>query len=364
MADRIRPGRVADEPWIIDADGHVVEPNDMWERFLPKRFQSAAPRLGVGPASRSESQRPVSKMMTIEGGWDPSRRLPDMDLDGIERAVLFPTLGTLIESVPDDDALVAMHRAVNDWMSEYCAFAPDRLIGAGAIPSISGAAALAEGRRCIDELGLRVLFRSPTLGRPGALPIHHPDFEPLWDYLESANITVVTHSGAPPGYCVERYPDGFMASHVIHFVNEAMMALTSFVLYGILERHPELRVGLVESGATWARALCHRLDEHVEKSTTLDVHYDLPPGTKLSMMPSEYFRRQCFVTCEEMEPGLVEMLSDFPDNVLFASDYPHPDGVFPGATQPLLSATQLSNDQRRRILRDNALRQYRLRENI
>jgi predicted TIM-barrel fold metal-dependent hydrolase len=343
--------------WIIDGDGHVVEPDKMWERFLPEPFRALAPRLGVGEPVSDDA--PALGMLSVQGGWLPERRLPDMDTDLIQRAVLFPTLGLLIENVSDRAASAAMHRAVNDWMAEYCAYDPTRLVGAAALPGTNGDDALAEARRCVDDLGFRIVFRHPALF-PGTLPLHHPSFEPLWSFLESRDVTVVTHSGAPPPYCGERYPDGFIASHVIHFVNEAMMALTSFILYGVLERHPELRVGLVEAGATWAQSLCHRLDEHVEKVRELDVHYALPPDVSLSLMPSEYFRRQCFVTCEEVEPGLAEMLENFPTNVLFATDYPHPDGVFPGSTTALLGATEITDAQRRAILRDNALLQYRL----
>jgi hypothetical protein len=69
----------------------------------------------------------------------------------------------------------------------------------------------------------------------------------------------------------------------------------------------------------------------------------MPAGVDLSLMPSEYFRRQCFVTCEEVEPGLAEMLAEYPTNVLFATDYPHPDGVFPGSTAALLHATEITD---------------------
>jgi uncharacterized protein len=345
--------------WIIDGDGHVLEPDSIWDRFLPEAFRPMAPRLGVGEPLSQGATASAQRMLSIEGGWKPDRRLADMEIDFIDRAVLFPTLGLLIENVTEREPAAAMHRAVNDWMAEYCGFDRNRLIGVGALPSTHADDALAEARRCVEELGLRVVFRHPSF-YPGTLPIHDQAFEPLWNYLESANVTIVCHSGAPPAYCVERYPDGFMASHVIHFVNEAMMALTSLVLYGVLERHPKLRVGLVEAGATWASSLCYRLDEHVEKAVEMPVHYGLPGGVELSLKPSEYFRRQCFVTCEEVEPGLPEMLESYPQNVLFATDYPHPDGVFPGSTGPLLHASAITETQRKAILRDNAVLQYGL----
>ena len=80
------------------------------------------------------------------------------------------------------------------------------------------------------------------------------------------------------------------------------------------------------------------------------------------MKPSEYFRRQCYVSVEEVEPGLAQVLADYPDSVVFASDYPHADGIFPGATKELLETDQLDHDARYRILRGNALRLYALGE--
>jgi predicted TIM-barrel fold metal-dependent hydrolase len=78
------------------------------------------------------------------------------------------------------------------------------------------------------------------------------------------------------------------------------------------------------------------------------------------MKPSEYFRRQCFVSVEEVEPGLPTRVRDYPESVVFSSDYPHADGTFPGSTKDLLETTELDDDAVRRVLRDNALRLYGL----
>ena len=78
------------------------------------------------------------------------------------------------------------------------------------------------------------------------------------------------------------------------------------------------------------------------------------------MTPSGYFRRQCFVSVEDVEPGLATMVEQYPESVVFASDYPHADGIFPGATKELLDTDQLDDSARRRVLRDNAVRLYSL----
>jgi uncharacterized protein len=131
-----------------------------------------------------------------------------------------------------------------------------------------------------------------------------------------------------------------------------MMALTTFVAYGILERHPRLRVAFLETGAVWALSYLHRLDEHLES-------FGFDRGA-LTMRPSEYFRRQCLVSVEEVEPGLGVMLDTYPESVVFASDYPHADGTFPGSTSGLLETDEIDGPAIRRVLRDNALRLYGL----
>lgn len=140
--------------------------------------------------------------------------------------------------------------------------------------------------------------------------------------------------------------------HAAHFPVEQIMNLTTLIAFGILERHPRLRVGLLETGAVWALHYLHRLDEHLEVFGF--------PQARLTMKPSDYFRRQCVVSVEDVEPGLDAMLAAYPDNVVFASDYPHADGTFPGATDELLATEVLTEAQRHAVLRANAARFYRL----
>ncbi|MBV9660602.1 MAG: amidohydrolase [Acidimicrobiales bacterium] len=340
--------------WAFDADGHVVEPPDIWDRYLPERFRSGAPALS----------RPISAgtldthLWRIAGGTDPARRLPDMDLDGIEQAALFPTLGLMIQGVTASDMAVALCRAINDWLADYCSYAPGRLRGVGALPMTGPDEAVDEARRCIEELGFRAVFRRPE-SYPGVMAVHDARLDDLWTYLEATNVPIMIHAGqnryVPSEYFTNRFPDYFVAAHANSFVVEATLSLTSFTLYGILERHPGLRVGLVECGATWALAHTHRLDEHTKQWDGTGAH---ALQAELSMLPSEYFRRQCFVSVEETEPGLAAMLERFPGSIVFASDYPHGDGTFPGSTTAVMEAPELTADQRRAILRDNACRLY------
>jgi uncharacterized protein len=341
--------------WVVDGDGHVMEPFDIWDRFLPARFRPLAPEF-------HDEWREL--LYAIPGGTDPSLRGRDMDLDGIERAFVYPSLGLGIQGVTEPEAALALCRAVNDWMAEYCRDTDGRAIGVGAIPSTTGADALAESQRCIEELGFRGVFRRPEL-YPGVLPIHDRSFDGLWEYLESANAPIIAHSGfnpfVPIPYFTDRFADSTVACHAALFPIEAMMALNSFILYGVLDRHPRLRVGLVESGAVWAHSYVHRLDEHAAKWPSL-LGVDVTPGVALRRKPSEYFADQCFVSVEEVEPGMVAMLDAYPNSVIFASDYPHPDATFPGSTSEILGSPLLTAEQVRAVCRSNALRLYGLTE--
>ena len=365
------------ERWIVDADGHVVEPPEVWEKYLPTRFWHLAPhvvqdgdeffyacgdRYGFRIPGRAEStgapgQTPhkSDEPVPARGGGDPAARLEDMAVDGIGFAALYPTFGLMIQAVPEREGALALCRAMNDWLAEYCAHDPSHLIGIGTLPMTDAGDALAEARRCVEELGFRGVWRRPE-HLDGMPRLQDDAYEPLWSYLEEADVPFAIHpgiSGVIPYDAIKaRFGDYFPAAHAAHFVVEQQLALTTFVAYGILERHPSLRVGFLETGALWALAYVHRLDEHLET-------FGFDRG-KLTLRPSEYFRRQCVVSIEEVEPALGAVLDAFPESVVFASDYPHADGVFPGSTKELLETDELDDGARRAVLAGNARRFYGL----
>lgn len=361
---------------IIDADGHVVEPESIFRERLAPRFQDLAPRMieregqiafrsgkrtsfwvHARPDSLASPRRagaPSGGAQPARGAADPAGRLADMQLDAIAEAVLYPTYGLMVQGVSEAEAAQALCRAVNDWLADYCAHDPSRLHGMGVLPQNSPAAALAEARRCIGELGFCGVWRRPER-IPGTPSLHDPGYEALWSFLEEADCPLAIHPGlnglVPCEGLRERFEDDYASMHAAHFPMELMLAITDLIGFGVLDRHPGLRVALLEGGATWALPYLHRLDEHLEL-------FDLGHGPKLP--PSEQFRRQCFVSVEEEEPGLVPMLDAYPEAVMFASDYPHGDGIFPGSTRELLGSEVLDAKQKRRIFSDNARRCYGL----
>jgi len=357
----------------FDADGHVVEPDLVWDDFLDARYRGFAPqviehedhfryvcgdRIGFRIFNRPDSvaapghTRDEGELRRAQGASDPKGRLEDMDLDGLALAALYPTYGLMIQGVTERRPALALCQAINDWLAEYCAHDPARLLGIGTLPMTHPEDALAEARRCIEELGFRGVWRRPE-SFAGVPPIHDAGFEPLWNYLEECDVPLAVHPGlngvVPYAFFGDRLGQDFATMHAAHFPVEQIMNLTGLVAFGVLERHPKLRVALLESGAVWALSYLHRLDEHHE-------HYDLP--TKLPLRPSEYFARQCFVSVEEPEPALDVMLERYPESIVFASDYPHGDCTFPGATQALDECSDLSDAQREAVLWRNSCRLY------
>lgn len=360
---------------IIDADGHVVEPAETWNdlpesarQFIPTPmidgdqffFRSGNDesfRMRARPESLSSPRASGERSGAgprARGASDPAPRLEDMDLDSIAQAVVYPTFGLMVQNVPDADAQDALCRAINDWIADYARAFPDRLFAMGMLPQHSAEAAIKEARRSIEELDLVGVWRRPER-IPGTPSLHDPAYEPLWALLEEADRPFAIHPGlnglVPATELRHRFDDDYATMHAVHFPMEQMMAMTEMIGFGILDRHPGLRVAFLESGATWALAQLHRLDEHQEL-------FGFP--SKLSEKPSEQFRRQAFVSVEEVEPGLEAMLSHYPDSVVFASDYPHGDGVFPGATTELIQTPLLDAESRDRILFRNARRLYSL----
>ncbi|MCE2391899.1 MAG: amidohydrolase [Proteobacteria bacterium] len=348
----------------IDADGHVMEPPDAWARYLPSRLHSLAPTWGVDNQGRSRQviggklqgyipQNPEWATQRRPGGMDPKARLADMDEEGLAVSVLFPTTGLYFAGIEDLELQREMCRAYNDWLHDFCTADPARLVGVAVVPQGDVAACIAEAQRAVGELGFKgVMLRpNPIRGRN----LDDPTHEPLWSALEDLDVVAAIHEGTTQDVVQvgrDRF-DNFMFRHALSHPIEMQIACLSLICGGVLERHPRLRVVFLESGCGWAPYWLERLDEHMEEWG----HASMP----LPLEPTEYFKRQCFISAEPDEralPGVILGLGD--DNLLFASDYPHPDGIFPGVVSALADRDDLSESTKAKVLRDNALRCFGL----
>jgi predicted TIM-barrel fold metal-dependent hydrolase len=362
---------------VADTDTHQMEPPDLWLEWIEAPFRDAAPRrqeiggrlvMAVeGESLTSEGKYPFSTPDFLaalakgmerfrrlrEARFDPKARLLDMDEAGVDVQILYPTVGgqLLGREFRDVELLAACCRAYNDWSAEQCSAAPERLRWAAMLPLQAVDLAVEEARRAAGKGAASFYVRpNPVLGRN--LP--HPDYEPLWSEIEELGRPICLHDSGSPH--VPSYGDRMQthtSGHIIAHPFEAMVAMMTLIWFGVLERHPRLTVVHVEADAGWLPYWLQRMEQHYGFSGNAE-------HPELRMSPTDYFRRQVYVAArgdERTLPSVVQLVGD--GNVVFNTDYPHPDGTFPEGLERF-EAQPIPEASKRRILWDNAARAFGL----
>jgi predicted TIM-barrel fold metal-dependent hydrolase len=374
---------------VIDCDLHVMEPADLWQRYIDPKYRDQAP---VGSATyfmdmnlmqggkyiSRDGRLPIMEggdftkdLISAHGGiekykiydkrgWGPDTQLEAMDDEGIDKAVLFPTRGfyAIGKEYADDNLAAAIARAYNDWLVQFCAKAPDRMLGCGLIAPQSIDKAIAEVRRMKRELGFKCVFLRPNPVRRRNW--HDPAYDPLWEAIQQEGLAIGFHEGWPSDLPVamgERFDgsneDLWMTEHVACHPVEAMYACLCFIMGGILARFPGLRVGFLESNCSWLPFWLWRMDEHYE-------HREHVVKGRMPLRPSEYFKRHCYVSIEAEEKlgkNTVDYIGD--SNIVFSTDYPHEDSRYPHALETF-DELPLGEESKKKILWDNSARLYNL----
>jgi predicted TIM-barrel fold metal-dependent hydrolase len=347
--------------FVNSADSHVVEPLDLWQTRLPAALRDRAPRreevdgkwvflveglpprkMG-GPATEGESgMRP--------GGYDPDVRIKDLDADGVWGEVLYPTIGLFGFMIPDASLRMACAEVYNTWLAETFAASSSRFAGAALIPIQDIDAAVREVER-VASIGLRSVML--PMNAPADAPYNLDAYDPLWAAAQSHGMPVSFHVGTGANPVTERGPGGAVINYVEVGLG-AQRTLTYLASSGVLERFPDLHVVMVECGAGWLAWAMERMDEAYEEH-----HWWVNP--KLQAPPSEYVRRQAHVTFGADASAVINRSITGIDPLLWASDYPHPEGTWP-ETQATLTRLfgDVSDDERDAIVGGTTARLYRL----
>jgi predicted TIM-barrel fold metal-dependent hydrolase len=289
---------------------------------------------------------------TFAGRLDlPSTQLAQMDAEGIDAAVLYPTFALLIEGIDTlKPALAAAYvRAYNHWLAEFCSFAPNRLFGMGLI-SVHNPDAMVQEVGFVAAQGFRgVVLRPNPVERRGLSDVA---FVPFWTECERRSLAVVLHEGTHaylPSAGAERFDTRF-AQHACSHTMEQMIALLDLIEGGVFERHPRLRVAFVEAGCGWVPYWLWRLDAEYS-------HLAREVETRVRSTPSSYFRRQGWVTGEPDEPYLGQLLDYIGcDRVLFGTDFPHVDHDEGLVDSALSLQARFGTERLRQYLWDNCAR--------
>lgn len=295
----------------------------------------------------------VAMAMGRQGVNNAEARIKDLDLEGIDIQVILGSLCLAASTLRDPGFALAFCRACNNYVAEFCSAYPDRLKGVAVVPLQDVSAASGEARRAVKELGLIGISIPPSL--PGK-NLDDPTFHPFYAEIEELNVPLGIHWGNGtylPGAGTDRFNKHFL-THVVGHPFEQMLAMTALVCGGILEEYPKLKFGFLESGCGWLPYLMWRLDEEY-RGRSLEVPL-------LKDKPSEYIKRgQCFISCSPDEfliPIVAETIGA--GTIMFSSDYPHADGLFPESVRTINERQDISPDLKRRILGDNAARFYNL----
>jgi predicted TIM-barrel fold metal-dependent hydrolase len=373
---------------VYDVDTHINPGADVLDKYVDPGFRPRLPELAPYKAMiRSRDQRggehsiyrfdhkPYERTLgeassrpgTRDGrqwrgrlhpspGVEDDRadnRLHDMDVEGADRHFLVPSAWTAVVGHPDVSIEVALIRAYHRHMHDFCGVAPDRLKG----PIVASTRDVGEAVREIREWGTSkwAVAVQPLLDNDR--PVDHPDLEPIWQAAEEHDLAIAHHSFAwsPPyfpGYR-DMWDNVYLARLCSHPWG-AMRFMAGFLAGGVLDRHPGLRLAVLECGFGWLPFWVRRMDEQVAY-----VGRTAP----LKHLPSEHFaagRVFCNIEAHEHEPMFQMVTQALGDGVLmYASDYPHYESWFPDSIDKILGWSSIGQASRQKLFWDNANRCFK-----
>ena len=356
---------------LISADSHVNEPGDLWTKRLPAAFRDRAPimkrfdegdawiiegikdpvRFGLTSCAGLDPEKMAAWVRFEDikaGGYNPAVRLQEMDRDGVDAEVLYPTpvLQIAMCAHPEEAYHLALVRAYNDWLSEYVAHAPERFAGLALLPNRGGSkAAVAEIDRVLGRPGMRgvVIGCYPN----GTLSIQ-PEDDAVWAVLEERNITLSIHVALTqtiPAVVKSKLP-GYGRFF------DAPNRLIEMAFSGMFDRFPKLNVFFAETDFGWLPYVKEQIDNNYKR---------LDPSLKfgLKMLPSEYVAQHCHFGYMTDTFGLDHRSYVGAERILWSSDYPHISADWPYSWRTIQAAfSGVPTAERDLILHGNAERLF------
>ena len=368
----------------ISADSHVVEPPNLWVERLPKALRESAPRATRNPenkhwyfnapgisrgvdltlsSSAGLSNAEVDALLAEDpdaiigtgGGANSRQRLLDLWKDDTVADVLYPTAGLALLQLDNQEMQEACFRVYNDWLAEFCSTDPVRLIGHALIPCWDADVAVAEMERA-RSMGLKggLIWTSP----PANDSFFDPRYDKIWAEAVALNMPISIHTlgGQRESRQLSTFGSSVESSYYITFRtrDEMQRSLCEMIVAGSFERHPELKIIGAEGGINYAAVMEQRLD-----SGYRGFWGKLDHG--LTMKPSEYFRRNIFLTYINDEVGLNNLRFTGDDHFMWSGDYPHGASTWPNSAKSITkeaSGCNLSEATARKLTLTNVANLY------
>jgi predicted TIM-barrel fold metal-dependent hydrolase len=393
-------------PWIVSVDDHVVEPPHLWQQRLPAKFRAEGPRVERSGVSRMGSvggvysweedpkgtpcdfwlfetlRYPMTRVMaaaglpreevtispvTFEemrpGCYDPTARIADMEIAGIEASLNFPTFprfaGQAFSEAADKELGIACIQAYNDWMiEEWCA--DPRLVPICLIPFWDPKLAATEIRRNAAR-GSRAITFSEIPAYLGWPSIHDKNryWDPVFAACAETGTVVCMHIGSGSKMPSTSADAPAAVQSTATFTN-CMLSLCDWLFSGILERYRDLRIAYSEGQIGWIPYILERADHIWESNRAWGGVADL-----LKEPPSASFARQVYGCFFSDRFGLQNLAAIGENNVLYECDYPHSDSTWPDTQKMAIEATEgLSPVVIEKLMRGNAIKLFQLEERL
>ena len=362
---------------IISSDSHITEPPGTYIDRIDKKYKDTAPRLvhdekkgdlfvidglkhpvpmGLVAAAGKKAEELTAFGVKFEdlhrGGWDPDARLADQDRDGVAAEVIYPTVGMLLCNHRDYDYKKACFDAYNEWIAEYCAAHPDRLIGTGQTAMRSVDEGIEDVRK-MKDLGLRGVMMP---GNPQVADYDDPIYDPFWQATLDMEMPLSFHILTSRSDVVGTAPRGPKINGFLSIIRGNQDIMGTFIFGGVFERNPELKIVCVEADAGWVPHYMYRMDHAYDRH-----RYWLKPGQALSKKPSEYFSEHIYTTFQD--DWVAFRMKDLcnPRRLMWANDFPHSDSTWPWSQELLAEHTaHLTQEEKDWILHDNVAELYGL----
>jgi len=361
---------------VISSDCHAGASMDAYADYLDPEFRADFEQW------RRTFQNPFADLVDTESrdyrrNFDNAIRQADLEGDGIVGEVIFPNTvppffsGALLFNGPDvtskrelEQRWAGLH-AHNRWLADFCAELPGRRAGVAQVLLEDVDRALDEIRWIREQPGLfgGVLVPNPNADSKSVAPLHAPDYEPLWALLEELGLPMSIHGG-PGGPDLGAYPSTPMMMF-LEFGWYAQRPLVRLVFSGALERHPNLTVILTETGNRWVPATLDELDGYYDRvmngrPESVEAHFGAFVREHLSLRPSEYWARQCYLGASFMSRNDRDALPRTGvERVMWGADYPHTEGTHPYTAEAMRYVfAGVPHDEVQLLLGKNAARAY------
>ncbi|MDA3039783.1 MAG: amidohydrolase family protein [Actinomycetota bacterium] len=358
---------------IISADSHIAEAPDTYTAYIDPKYRDIAPRVVetesngdvfvidgmkatipmglVAAAGKAWNElTPRARFSEIQrSAWDSSERLADQSRDGVSAEVIYPSVGMVLCNHPDFDYKAAAMAAYNRWISDYCSVDTNRLLALGQTAMQSPEAGLAD-LETMKALGMKGVMMP---GNPQVEDYDSPVYDEFWEACIDLDLVpsfhILTNSADNMGR--QRGPKMNSFLSIIRGVQDVM---GMFVMGGVFERHPRLKIVCVEADAGWVPHYMYRMDHAYKRHRAWLT-------APIERLPSEYFREHIYLTFQDDFVAFENANQMNWQRLCWANDFPHSDSTWPWSQDMLTEHTQhLTAEQRKAILCDNVAELYGL----